>query len=80
MVMVPESVPLLEDAVMDYVELNKGDFRFIFSNPGCQLLASHRRVMQWRISMADNRDKRQYVRTPLRTTILLTHDSLAKFW
>ena len=32
-VMVPESVPLLEDAVMDYVELNKGDFRFIFSNP-----------------------------------------------
>ncbi|MCB1830077.1 MAG: iron-sulfur cluster assembly accessory protein [Gammaproteobacteria bacterium] len=32
-VMVPESVPLLEDAVMDYVELNAGDFRFIFSNP-----------------------------------------------
>lgn len=34
--------------------------------------------MQWRISMADNRDKRQYVRTPLRTTILLTHDSFGE--
>jgi len=33
MVMVPESMSLLEDAVMDYVELEKGDFRFIFSNP-----------------------------------------------
>jgi len=33
MVMAPESMPLLEDAVMDYVELKKGDFRFIFSNP-----------------------------------------------
>jgi iron-sulfur cluster assembly protein len=33
MVMVPESMPLLEDAIMDYVELEKGDFRFIFSNP-----------------------------------------------
>ena len=32
-VMVPESVPLLDNAVMDYVELEKGDFRFIFSNP-----------------------------------------------
>ncbi|MCP4288112.1 MAG: iron-sulfur cluster assembly accessory protein [Gammaproteobacteria bacterium] len=32
MVMVPESMSLLEDAVMDYVELEKGDFRFIFSN------------------------------------------------
>jgi len=32
-VMVPETVPLLEEAVMDYVELKKGDFRFIFSNP-----------------------------------------------
>jgi iron-sulfur cluster assembly protein len=33
MVMVPETVPLLENAIMDYVELEKGDFRFIFSNP-----------------------------------------------
>ena len=32
-VMVPETMPLLEEAVMDYVELKKGDFRFIFSNP-----------------------------------------------
>ena len=33
LVMTPEYVPLLEQAVMDYVELEKGDFRFIFSNP-----------------------------------------------
>ena len=32
-VMAPEFVPLLDDAVMDYVELEKGDFRFIFINP-----------------------------------------------
>ena len=30
--MVPESVPLLDEAVMDYVELNPEEFRFIFSN------------------------------------------------
>jgi len=33
MVMLPETVPLLDEAVMDFVELKKGDFRFIFSNP-----------------------------------------------
>ena len=32
-VMAPESVPLLDEAVMDYVELNAGDYRFIFCNP-----------------------------------------------
>ncbi|PLY11857.1 MAG: iron-sulfur cluster assembly accessory protein [Sedimenticola sp.] len=32
-VMAPEFIPLLEDAVMDYVELEAGDFRFIFMNP-----------------------------------------------
>ncbi|MCG8428089.1 MAG: iron-sulfur cluster assembly accessory protein [Chromatiales bacterium] len=32
-VMAPEYVPLLEDAVMDFVELEQGDFRFIFMNP-----------------------------------------------
>jgi len=32
-VMIPEYVPLLEQAVMDYVEIEKGDFKFIFSNP-----------------------------------------------
>ncbi|MCB1761025.1 MAG: iron-sulfur cluster assembly accessory protein [Gammaproteobacteria bacterium] len=32
-VMEPEAVPLLESAVMDYVEFEAGDFRFIFSNP-----------------------------------------------
>ena len=32
-VMTPEYVPLLDEAVMDYVELEKGDFKFIFSNP-----------------------------------------------
>ena len=32
-IMEPEAVPLLESAVMDYVELDAGDFRFIFSNP-----------------------------------------------
>ncbi len=31
--MVPETVPLLDEAVMDYVELNDEEFRFIFSNP-----------------------------------------------
>lgn len=29
----PESVALLDQAVMDYVEMEKGDFRFIFLNP-----------------------------------------------
>lgn len=32
-VMAPEFVPLLDEAVMDYVELEQGDFRFIFLNP-----------------------------------------------
>jgi len=32
-VVIPEHVALLDEAVMDYVELQKGDFRFIFSNP-----------------------------------------------
>jgi iron-sulfur cluster assembly protein len=32
-IMEPEAAPLLESAVMDYVELEAGDFRFIFSNP-----------------------------------------------
>lgn len=32
-VMAPEYVPLLEDAVMDFVEMEEGDFRFIFMNP-----------------------------------------------
>ncbi len=32
-VMVPESVPLLDEALMDYVELEQGEHRFIFINP-----------------------------------------------
>jgi iron-sulfur cluster assembly protein len=32
-VMAPEIVPLLDEAVMDYVEFEEGDFRFIFMNP-----------------------------------------------
>jgi iron-sulfur cluster assembly protein len=29
----PEDVPLLDAAVMDYVEMEPGEFRFIFLNP-----------------------------------------------
>jgi len=32
-VMEPEYVPLLEETVLDYVELEQGDFQFIFLNP-----------------------------------------------
>ena len=32
-IMAPEHIPLLEETVMDYVEMEKGDFRFIFINP-----------------------------------------------
>ena len=32
-VMAPEYVPLLDQTVMDYVEIEDGDFRFIFMNP-----------------------------------------------
>lgn len=32
-VMAPEYVPLLDDATMDFVELEKGEFQFIFLNP-----------------------------------------------
>ena len=32
-VMSPESAPLLDEATMDYVELEQNDFRFIFINP-----------------------------------------------
>lgn len=32
-IMAPEFVPLLEETVMDYVEMEEGDFRFIFLNP-----------------------------------------------
>jgi iron-sulfur cluster assembly protein len=32
-VMDPQSAELLEDATMDYVELEQGQFHFIFSNP-----------------------------------------------
>jgi iron-sulfur cluster assembly protein len=32
-VMDPNSAELLEDATMDYVELEQGQFHFIFSNP-----------------------------------------------
>ena len=32
-VMAPEHVPLLADAVMDYVEIQSGEFQFIFLNP-----------------------------------------------
>ncbi|MBO8085037.1 MAG: iron-sulfur cluster assembly accessory protein [Marichromatium sp.] len=31
--MAPEHVPLLDDATMDYVELEPGQFHFIFLNP-----------------------------------------------
>ena len=32
-VMVPEYVPLLDDATMDFVEIEPGKFHFIFLNP-----------------------------------------------
>lgn len=32
-VMAPEYVPLLDQATMDYVELEPGEFQFIFLNP-----------------------------------------------
>ena len=32
-VMTPESVPLLDEATMDYVEIEPGQFHFIFLNP-----------------------------------------------
>jgi iron-sulfur cluster assembly protein len=32
-VMAPESVPLLDQATMDYVEMEPGQFHFIFLNP-----------------------------------------------
>ena len=32
-VMAPEYVPLLDDALMDYVELEQGEHQFIFINP-----------------------------------------------
>jgi iron-sulfur cluster assembly protein len=32
-VMAPESVPLLDDATMDFVEIEPGQFHFIFLNP-----------------------------------------------
>jgi iron-sulfur cluster assembly protein len=32
-VMAPEHVPLLDDATMDYVEMEPGQFHFIFLNP-----------------------------------------------
>jgi iron-sulfur cluster assembly protein len=32
-VMAPEQVPLLDEATMDYVELEPGQFHFIFLNP-----------------------------------------------
>jgi iron-sulfur cluster assembly protein len=32
-VMEPEYVPLLDETVLDYVELEQGDFQFIFLNP-----------------------------------------------
>lgn len=32
-VMEPEFVPLLDETVLDYVELEQGDFQFIFLNP-----------------------------------------------
>ncbi len=32
-VMDPQSAELLEDATMDYVELEQGQYHFIFSNP-----------------------------------------------
>jgi iron-sulfur cluster assembly protein len=33
LVMTPEQVPLLDQATMDYVELEPGQFHFIFLNP-----------------------------------------------
>jgi iron-sulfur cluster assembly protein len=33
LVMTPEQVPLLDQATMDYVELEPGEFHFIFLNP-----------------------------------------------
>ncbi len=33
LVMTPEHVPLLDQATMDYVELEPGQFHFIFLNP-----------------------------------------------
>ncbi len=32
-VMAPEYVPLLDEATLDFVELEEGDFQFIFVNP-----------------------------------------------
>ena len=32
-IMAPEFAPLLDQTVMDYVEMEEGDFRFIFLNP-----------------------------------------------
>jgi iron-sulfur cluster assembly protein len=32
-VMTPEQVPLLDQATMDYVEMEPGQYRFIFLNP-----------------------------------------------
>ncbi len=32
-VMAPESVPLLDETLMDYVELEQGEYQFIFINP-----------------------------------------------
>jgi iron-sulfur cluster assembly protein len=32
-IMAPEYAPLLEETIMDYVEMEEGDFRFIFLNP-----------------------------------------------
>ena len=32
-VMAPEYVPLLDDATMDYVQLEDGEYQFIFLNP-----------------------------------------------
>jgi len=32
-VMAPEYVPLLDAAMLDFVELDEGDFQFIFINP-----------------------------------------------
>jgi iron-sulfur cluster assembly protein len=31
--MTPEQVPLLDEAIMDYVEIEPGQFHFIFLNP-----------------------------------------------
>jgi iron-sulfur cluster assembly protein len=32
-IMTPEQVPLLDQAIMDYVEIEPGQFHFIFLNP-----------------------------------------------